>query len=541
MLTVIFSKNRPMQLDALLRSLARHCADAADLDIRVLYRADGPAYAEGYRRLREEAPPPLHVTWVGEKHFKSDLVSLLLSADHVLFLVDDTLFVSSFGAQEVLRAIDDHPQALGFSLRLGENTRTCYSLRRPQRLPPYRAAGGRVGIYDWRCGEADFAYPLEVSSSVYRTGDIVPLLLAFACDNPNTLEEGLAQRRGFFAASRPQLLTFRRSVAFSCPLNKVQTVCAHNRSSANPAYAPERLAEEFLRGRRLDVDSLSGFLPEACHQEVPVGLTAADAAPLVSVVIPCYRQAEYLPQAVESVVRQTYRHWEIVIVNDGSPDATDAVARRLIAHHRGRPVSLVSKANGGLSDARNAGIRASKGRYILPLDADDMIHPEMIARGVGLLESDPHIAIAYTDLFHFGEENRKVRAAEFDSSRLRLANQLNYCSLYRREVWEAVGGYRVGMRDGYEDWDFWLGCLERGFTPKRIPGFFFFYRVKPASMFTRAQAMHPRLVAQIVLNHPALYAPAEVERAREILGKQPVKPRREASATASRPHAERLP
>jgi len=117
--------------------------------------------------------------------------------------------------------------------------------------------------------------------------------------------------------------------------------------------------------------------------------------PAVSVIIPCYQQAEYLAEAVESVVAQTFTDWESVIIDDGSPDATAAMAEKLIASHPDRRIRLVRQANQGLPSARNSGIAASAGRYILPLDADDLLMPEMLARTVGLLESDPTVAKDY--------------------------------------------------------------------------------------------------------------------------------------------------
>src|SRR5438270_8323055 len=96
-------------------------------------------------------------------------------------------------------------------------------------------------------------------------------------------------------------------------------------------------------------------------------LTARPAAPkppAVSVIIPCYNQAEYLTEAVESVLAQDFTDWEIIIVNDGSRDNTTDVARRLASEHYGRSIKLVEKANGGLAEARNSGIRASAGRFV---------------------------------------------------------------------------------------------------------------------------------------------------------------------------------
>ncbi|MFN3531094.1 MAG: glycosyltransferase [Candidatus Brocadia sp.] len=241
------------------------------------------------------------------------------------------------------------------------------------------------------------------------------------------------------------------------------------------------------------------------------------SGPLVSVIIPCYNQAHFLPEAVESVVNQNYKNWECIIINDGSLDNTAQVAESLIQKHPEYHIRLINQINQGLSCARNAGIKVSRGKYILPLDADDLIHPEMLQKTVSLLETHPEIAIAYTDVRHFGCVNRIICAEEYDFKRLRFKNHLNYCSLYRREVWESVGGYNPNMIWGYEDWDFWISCGEKGYYGRRIPEPLFMYRVKKSSMYTKALEHHSELMAQIVINHPNLYDEKSRLEAKEIL------------------------
>jgi predicted O-linked N-acetylglucosamine transferase (SPINDLY family)/glycosyltransferase involved in cell wall biosynthesis len=237
---------------------------------------------------------------------------------------------------------------------------------------------------------------------------------------------------------------------------------------------------------------------------------------LVSVIIPCYKQAEFLGEAVESVNAQTYSNWEIIIVNDGSPDDTSAVAQSLILQHPTRTIRLIEKANGGLADARNAGIRFARGDFVLPLDADDKIDPTFLAKTVALLEQNPKIAIAYTDWVYFGAYTRNRAAIDYDFKRMCTKENLFTCtSLFRRKAWEVTRGYNPNMTKGAEDWDFWISCGEKGFIGQRISEPLFFYRAKDVSMIHTLQPHLPAMFARIILNHPKLYGAEAVRLAQK--------------------------
>ncbi|WP_172825495.1 glycosyltransferase [Geobacter sp. DSM 9736] len=253
--------------------------------------------------------------------------------------------------------------------------------------------------------------------------------------------------------------------------------------------AREAVARSFSK---ITDECLSTFLP--------------DTPPTISVIIPCYNYGRYLGDAVSSVLNQTYQNFEIIIVNDGSPDDTKEVAEKLIADNPGHRITLLNQENSGQpAISRNNGIRVAKGEYILCLDADDIIAPTMLEEYLNLLKEHPEISIAYADYETFGAtESNICHLQEYNLNDLLTTNHMIYCALYPRKVWEEVGGYKTNVR-GYEDWDFWIACGEKGYYAKRIAKPLLSYRIHSGGLYNNALDRHQELMANIILNHPSLY------------------------------------
>jgi hypothetical protein len=294
-LGIAFSYDRALQLDGLLQSLILHCSDFPTVHLNIIYRVSSRLHASQYQQLREQYSAHTNVRFIEQTQFRRDVLQLLMpsttqlplqvllspsarvllaaiarrqaQADHVLFLVDDSLFIRGFSCSTAVQALAQHPQALGVSLRLGANTNYCYAFDKSQLLPRFSPVGADMAVYDWTTAEGDFSYPLEVSSSIYRLRDIAPVVAGLAFSNPNQLESKLSTLTGRFARRFPWLLCFQTSVAFSAPANRVQSVMP-NRSGTEAAYSSAALAQRFLAGERLLVSAYSGMVPRGCHQEV---------------------------------------------------------------------------------------------------------------------------------------------------------------------------------------------------------------------------------------------------------------------------------
>ena len=212
MLGVVFSKDRPLQLEATLASFNKHCVDREKVSLSVLYKATSGPMAQLYRDIEKNYPD---YQFVREGIFKSDLINILGDAGLVLFLVDDNLFVQDFSLRDIEDSLGAEPDAIGFSLRLGSNTTYCYTQNKYQRIPTFVSTKYRnIVKYSWISAEADFSYPLEVSSSIFRYEDIEFIIQNFPCTNPNLLEEYLSQARNYFSGNLPNLLCYEKSRTF---------------------------------------------------------------------------------------------------------------------------------------------------------------------------------------------------------------------------------------------------------------------------------------------------------------------------------------
>ncbi|MEW5784285.1 MAG: hypothetical protein AB1767_04270 [Bacillota bacterium] len=269
---LIFSKDRAMQLEAVFSSLSLHCRDRQNLQLKVLYTVSGSFHEDLYHMLSSDYGD---VEFIRENDFKPQVLSSLETGAYVLFLVDDAIFVRDFTVENVTAGLENNTDALGFSLRLGSNTVYCYSRDIAQKLPEFSEAAGGFLKYDWSSAEGDFGYPLEISSSVYRIGDILPLLRQLGFANPNTLEGRMAAHKHIFMNRGNYLLCSRHSIAFCSPVNMVQNVWP-NRAGSNPQYTVDQLGRLFELGYRINVAKYSGYLPNACHQEVDLIFSNAE-------------------------------------------------------------------------------------------------------------------------------------------------------------------------------------------------------------------------------------------------------------------------
>lgn len=226
--------------------------------------------------------------------------------------------------------------------------------------------------------------------------------------------------------------------------------------------------------------------------------------PRVAVVITCFNLGRYLPEAIESVNRQTFREFELILVDDGS---TDPETIALLSSGQLSDARIIRTANRGLPAAKNLGFRSATSPYLCCLDADDRLVPAFLERSVAVIDADPSIAFVSHWLRNFGDETSEWRPETCELPAMLDANAVNGAALTRRDAFESVGGYDESLRDGYEDWDFWITLLERGYRGTIIPEVLYEYRRRPDSMtsLVRAGDRHAALYGQLARKHAATF------------------------------------
>jgi glycosyltransferase involved in cell wall biosynthesis len=225
--------------------------------------------------------------------------------------------------------------------------------------------------------------------------------------------------------------------------------------------------------------------------------------PFVSVVIPCYNQAAYLTEAVQSVLSQTLEDLEVIIINDGSPDDTATVAKNLMADDD--RIRLIEKGNGGLSEARNAGILAARGDLILPLDADDLIAPTFLTKAAAFFHRNGLETVVSCQFEFFGAASGVWKPKGAGIEYFVHFNTIVASSLFRKSLWQKIGGYDENMMLGMEDWDFWLRAADAGAVFEIIQEPLFKYRRRENSMIVDAFARRPEIVEYMLEKNSAIF------------------------------------
>lgn len=192
---------------------------------------------------------------------------------------------------------------------------------------------------------------------------------------------------------------------------------------------------------------------------------------MISIIIPVYNQAAKITKTLESIARQTYTDYEVIIVNDGSKDNVEdtfaAYYKRLTAalgNNITQNYLFINQSNAGAPAARNRGYQEAKGEFLFFCDADAILKPEALELMLKALNDNPGASYAYSS-FYWGKKLFKL--GEFDPEKLKAAPYIHTMSLIKRECFPD-SGWDESIRK-FQDWDLWLTMLEQGKVGLWIP------------------------------------------------------------------------
>lgn len=239
--------------------------------------------------------------------------------------------------------------------------------------------------------------------------------------------------------------------------------------------------------------------------------------PLVSIIIPAYNAESFIGETLDSVLSQTYRNLEVIVVDDGSSDRTVEVIQRYAA--RDPRIVLVQQTNGGVAAARNRGIRQAKGEFVAPVDADDIWVPEALALMVQRFATAPaETGVVYgwsVDIDGLGQTTGGFHAATVEGSVLKTLLCHNFLgnassTLIRRSCFDHVGGYDEQLKaqnaQGCEDWDLYLRLAEH-YMFAVVPKFLVEYRKLSNAMsadFSKMARSQKVMLDKVRANHPQI-------------------------------------
>ena len=251
---IMFSKNRPAQLELLLRSMHRYVDGISSENVYVISSFD-EMYADEYYALANKYGISLMPDeGIGFK----DLLVHLVGGEEIMFLVDDNVFINKFNPNVARDALTSDPDLLCYSTRLNMNMDYCYAYKTRMNAP--KTDGTNRWL--WKNAHGDYGYPMSLDGNVFRTENIYPLLQKLEYSNPNQLEGALA---GNPPVGRYMACGDRSSV-IGVPWNKVQTE-NDNRCAGESL---EEMNEKYIHGERISMLPFKNLKPNAVHIEVPL-------------------------------------------------------------------------------------------------------------------------------------------------------------------------------------------------------------------------------------------------------------------------------
>lgn len=224
---------------------------------------------------------------------------------------------------------------------------------------------------------------------------------------------------------------------------------------------------------------------------------------LISIIIPCFNDAQFIEQAIDSAKNQIYSDKEIIVIDDGSNIVTKGVLKTL----ESKITKLITQENKGQSTARNVGINQAKGDYILVLDSDDYFEPSFCEKAMKVFKEndDVKLVTCYANLhFNKNKDSYVFKPGGGTIKSFLTSNSALGSALFMKKDFMLVGGYDEKMKQGFEDWEFYIRLLKNGGSAYVIPEPLYNYRKRKNTTTSKANLIKSELHQYIYLKHKDL-------------------------------------
>ncbi len=225
--------------------------------------------------------------------------------------------------------------------------------------------------------------------------------------------------------------------------------------------------------------------------------------PKISIIVPVYNTDKYLAECLDSVLAQTFQDFEVICVNDGSPDNSQKILDEYAA--RDARIKVLFQKNAGVVAARNNAISESNGKYLFPLDSDDKIAPDCLEHLLKHLESGK-CDVATPKVFWFGEKSGELVMKKPSKLNMSRGNCLVNAALFDKKYWVKYGGYDPLFNEALEDYDFWANFIYDNKKICNVPDAVFYYRAKSSAESRNSSTLkrHKKIHKLILNKHPEM-------------------------------------
>jgi glycosyltransferase involved in cell wall biosynthesis len=225
--------------------------------------------------------------------------------------------------------------------------------------------------------------------------------------------------------------------------------------------------------------------------------------PLVSIITPCYNREKYIAETLDCLLKLNYSNWECIVMDDASTDKSAEIIKDYTA--KDSRIKYYYQSKSLIPVTKNNAINHSNGKYVFPLDSDDLISPNYISEAVDIMEKNQNIKIVSAQGVYFGSRKGKWKLPDYVSfTDLLISNCIHNSSLFRRIDFDQTNGYNPVMFAS-EEWDLWINILKTGGDVFKIEKNYFFYRQHPESTIKKLGDRGSEMIKLIYENNKELY------------------------------------